>query len=54
MNFDLNFTFVPKSLFNNIAPLVQIMAWHQPGDKPSLSEPMMVILLTYICVTGLR
>ena len=27
------------------------MAWHRPGDKP-LSEPMMVSLLTHICVTG--
>ena len=26
------------------------MAWRRPGDKP-LSEPMMVILLTHICVT---
>ena len=26
------------------------MAWHRPGDKP-LSEPMMVNLLTHICVT---
>ena len=26
------------------------MAWHQSGDKP-LSEPMMVNLLTHICVT---
>ena len=30
--------------------LVQIMAWRRPGDKP-LSEPMMVSLLTHICVT---
>ena len=30
--------------------LVQIMAWRRPGDKP-LSEPMMVCLLTHICVT---
>ena len=30
---------VPK-LWINIPALVQIMAWHQPGDKP-LSEPMM-------------
>ena len=30
--------------------LVQIMAWHHPGDKP-LSVPMMVSLLTHICVT---
>ena len=35
---------------NNIPTLVQIMAWRRPGDKP-LSEPMMVILLTHICVT---
>ena len=27
------------------------MAWRRPGDKP-LSEPMMVNLLTHICVTG--
>ena len=26
------------------------MAWRRPGDKP-LSEPMMVSLLTHICVT---
>ena len=35
---------------NNIPALVQIMAWCQPGDKP-LSEPMMIKLLTQICVT---
>ena len=35
---------------NNIPTLVQIMAWRRPGNKP-LSEPMMVILLTHICVT---
>ena len=42
--------FVPNGLINNIPALVQIMAWHRPGDK-SLSEPMMVRLLTHICVT---
>ena len=42
--------FVPKVQINNIPALVQIMAWHRPGDKP-LSEPMMVILLMDICVT---
>ena len=36
--------FVPKVGINNIPALVQIMAWHRPGDKP-LSEPMMVSLL---------
>ena len=42
--------FVPKVRINNIPALVQIMAWHPPGDKP-LSEPMMVSLPTHICVT---
>ena len=41
---------VGKFRINNIPLLVQIMAWRQPGDKP-LSEPMMVSLLTHICVT---
>ena len=30
--------------------MVQLMAWRRSGDKP-LSEPMMVSLLTHICVT---
>ena len=38
---------------NNISALVQIMAWRRLGDKP-LSEPMMVSLLTHICVTQPR
>ena len=42
--------FVPKVPINNIPALVQIMAWRREGDKP-LSEPMMVCLLTHICVT---
>ena len=42
--------FVPKGPINNIPALVQIMAWRRPGDKP-LSEPMVVSLLTHICVT---
>ena len=41
--------FVPKVRINNIPALVQIMAWHRPGDKP-ICEPMMVSLLTHICV----
>ena len=41
--------FVPNGPINNIPALVQIMAWHRPGDKP-LSEPMMVNLLTHIYV----
>ena len=42
--------FVPKGPINNIPSLVQIMAWRRPGDKP-LSEPMIVTLLTHICIT---
>ena len=42
--------FIPKDLINNITALVQIIAWHRPGDKP-LSEPMTVSLLTHVWVT---
>ena len=42
--------FVLKVRINNIPALVQIMAWLRIGDKP-LSEPMMVNLMTHICVT---
>ena len=42
--------FVRKGPINNIPALVQIMAWRRPGDKP-LSEPTLVSLLMYICVT---
>ena len=42
--------FVPKGPINNIPAFVQIVAGCQPGDQP-LSEPMMLNLLTYICVT---
>ena len=42
--------FVPKGPINNIPALVQIMAWHQPGDKP-LFEPMMATIPTHICIT---
>ena len=46
----ISLKFVPKGSVNNIPPLVQIMAWRRPGDKP-LFEPMMVNLLTHMCVT---
>ena len=46
----ISLKFVPKGPINNISALVQMMAWHRLGDKP-LSEPMMIILLTHICVT---
>ena len=46
----ISLKFVPKVRINNIPALVQIMAWRRPGDKP-LSGPMMVSLLTHLCVT---
>ena len=42
----ISLEFVPKGPTNNIPTLVQIMDRRRPGDKP-LSEPIMVILLTY-------
>ena len=45
----ISLKFVPQGPINNIPALVQIMAWRRTGDKP-LSEPMMVSLLTHICV----
>ena len=46
----ISLKFVPKGPISNIPALVQIMAWRRPGDKP-LTEPMVVRLLTHICVT---
>ena len=47
---NISLKFVPKGPINNIPALAQIKAWRWPGDKP-LSEPVMVSLLTHICVT---
>ena len=46
----ISLKFVPRVRINNIPALVHIMAWRRPGGKP-LSEPLMVSLLTHICVT---
>ena len=46
----ISLKFVPKVPINNIPALVPILAWRRSGDKP-LFEPMMVSLLTHICVT---
>ena len=46
----ISLKFLPRVRINNIPALVQIMAWRRPADKP-LSKPMMVSLLTHICVT---
>ena len=50
ISINISLKFVPKGLINNIPALAQIMAWRRLGDKP-LSEPMVVILLTRICVS---
>ena len=43
--------FVLKGPINNIPTLVQIIAWRRrPGDKP-LSGPILVNLLTHLCVS---
>ena len=46
----ISLTFVPSGQINNIPALVQIMALHRSDDK-ALSEPMMVNVLTHICIT---
>ena len=46
----ISLKFVPEGPIKDIPALVQIMAWRPLGGKP-LSEPMMVSLLTHICVT---
>ena len=50
MSIKISLQFVPKGPINNNPALVQIMAWRRSGEKP-FSEPMMVSLLTHICVT---
>ena len=50
ISLNISLKFVAKVRINNIPALVQIMTWRRLGDKP-LSEPMMVSLLTHICVT---
>ena len=46
----ISLKFVPRGPINNITTLVQVRAWRRSGAKP-LSEPVMVRLLTHICVT---
>ena len=50
ISIEISLPFVPRGRINNFSALVQIMAWRRPGDKPLLA-PMMVSLLTHICVT---
>ena len=46
---NVSLKFVPKGPINNIPTLRQIMAWRRSGNKP-LSEPVMLRLMTHICV----
>ena len=46
----ISMKFVSKGPIDNIPALVQIIARRRLGAKP-LSEPMMISLLTHICVT---
>ena len=50
ISFKISLKFVPKLRSNNIPALDQITTWRRSGAKP-LSESMMVILPTHICVT---
>ena len=50
ISMNMSLKFVIKGPNNNILALAQIMARCWLGDKP-LSEPMVVSLLTHICVT---
>ena len=50
LSIKISLNFILQGTINNIPALVQIMAWRLPGDKP-LFKPMMVILLTPICIT---
>ena len=46
----ISLKFVPEVQINSIQTMKQIMAWCRLGAKP-LSDPMVVSLLTHICVT---
>ena len=50
ISINISLKLVPRGPINNIPTLVQVMAWRRPGDKP-LTEPIVVRLLTHICVT---
>ena len=52
ISINISLRFASKVPINHIPALIRIMAWRRPGAKP-LSEAMMVILPTHICVTGL-
>ena len=49
----ISLKFAARGLSSTIPSFLKIMACRPPGDKP-LSEPIMVSLLTHICVTRLQ
>ena len=50
ISLEISLKFVAAVRINNIPALVRTVAWCRPGDKP-LFEPVMVDLLTHLCVT---
>ena len=50
ISINISLEFVPEGPINNIPAMIQIMAWRRPEDK-ALSDPMMIKLLTHVCVT---
>ena len=45
----ISLKYVPCGLINNMATLVQIMAWHRTGDRHYL-KPYWYVVMTHICV----
>ena len=50
ISIEISRNFVPNGPIDNVPALVQVLTWCWTGERP-LSEPMMVALLTHICVT---
>ena len=49
----ISLNFIPKRPINNIPTLVQIMTWHQPGNKP-LSEPRLMYILIILWIRSVN
>ena len=45
-----HWSLLPMGSVKYVSALVQIMTWHRPCNRP-LTEPMMVIFLTHMCIT---
>ena len=43
----ISMRFVPHGVIDNKSALIQVMAWHLPGDKP-LPEPMVTEMFDLI------